>query len=343
MRKALNSILKRYDYEIIKIWRLQYYKNLASNLYEWQKHPQTEPSYKQSELPIGSEEYLQLNNPRLQDLQTRYNSFNSKVTAPLVWTDDLVRPEDILYFRGDNAYVWQLRGANMNIMAYALTTYYVKSIDKLGLLEQVEEDNLFGNFTFHIDNKLISRDLLDSIMEIYFLEKHLNLSDSKDMTVLDIGAGYGRLAHRMTNALPNIKEYLCTDGVAISSFISEYYLRFRGLEDRAKVIPLDRIEKILSNRPVDLAVNIHSFSECKITAIDWWLSLLEKSKVKYLMIVPNSGKHGSELLLTNNGKNFGEIIEKHGYKLMAKDPKYRDPIVQEYAINYTYYYLFELQ
>lgn len=61
------------------------------------------------------------------------------------------------------------------------------------------------------------------------------------------------------------------------------------------------------------------------------------------MIVPNSGKHGGELLLTNDGKDFGEVIEKHGYKLVAKEPKYRDPVVQKYAINPTYHYLFELQ
>ena len=180
-------------------------------------------------------------------------------------------------------------------------------------------------------------------MEIYFLEKHLNLSDLKDLTILDIGAGYGRLAHRMASALPNIKEYLCTDGVAISSFISDYYLRFRGLEDRAKVIPLDRIENTLCYKSVDLAINIHSFSECTISAIDWWMSLLKKSKVKYLMIVPNSGDHGGDHLLTNDGKDFGEVIEKHGYKLAVKNPKYRDPIVQKYAINPTYHYLFQLQ
>lgn len=231
----------------------------------------------------------------------------------------------------------------MNIMAYALTTFYVKSIDNLGLLELLEEDDSFGIFTFRIGNRLMSRDLLDSIMEIYFLEKHLSLSLSKDMTILDIGAGYGRLAHRMVGALPNIQTYLCTDAVAISSFISEYYLRFRGIEGRAKVVPLDEIANTLRDRAVNIAVNIHSFSECRISDIDWWLSLLEKHRVKYLMIVPNSGSHGSERLLTNDGKDFGEVIEKHGYKLAAKDPKYREPVVQKYAVNPTYHYLFELQ
>lgn len=327
--KALNSVLKRCGHQIIGSWQL----------YEWQKYPERyQPSYKQSGLPEGATDYLQQNNPRLQDLQARYAIFNNKVTAPLLWTDAHVRPDHILYFRGDNAYVWQLRGQNMNIMAYALTTFYVKSIDKLRIFEVLEEDEFFGNFTFRIDNRLISRDLLDSIMEIYFLEKHLSLSLSKDMTVLDIGAGYGRLAHRMVSALPNIQNYLCTDAVAVSTFISEYYLRFRGTEGRAKVVPLDEIENMLRNRTVNIALNIHSFPECNLSAIDWWLSLLEEHRVRYLMIVPHY-----ERLLTLDGKDFGEVIENHGYKLVAKDPKYRDPVVQKYAIMPTYHCLFELQ
>jgi hypothetical protein len=227
----------------------------------------------------------------------------------------------------------------MGTISYALTTYYVKSIDHLRLLELLEEDEFFGIFTFRFDNRLISRALLDSIIEIYFLEKHLSLSTSKDMTILDIGAGYGRLAHRMLSALPNIQTYLCTDAVAISTFISSYYLRFRNMEGKAKVVPLDEIQSTLQNRSVNIAVNIHSFSECQISAIDWWLSLLEKSGVKYLMIVPDDAK----LLITTDGKDFSKIIEKHGYKLMAKEPKYRDPGVHEYAVAPVYHYLFELQ
>lgn len=332
LRKALSSLLRRSGYEIID----------SRLLYVWQKLHQTKQSFQHSKLPKGAASYLQQNNPRLTDLQNRYVLCNKEITTPLVWTDAYIRSDDFLYFRGDNAYVWQLRGRNMNILAYALTMYYVKSIDKLGLLDMLEEDDHFGVFTFNIENRLISRDLLDSIMEIYFLEKHLNITLTKDLTVLDIGAGYGRLAHRMVTALPNIQNYFCADAIAISTFISEYYLRFRNLAGRTTVVPLDDIENTLKNGVVNIAVSIHCFSECKISAIDWWLSLLEKYGVRYLMIVPNSLHHGGELLLTIDGKDFGEVVEKHRYKLLAKDPKYGDSVVQKYAICPTYHYLFEL-
>jgi putative sugar O-methyltransferase len=144
----------------------------------------------------------------------------------------------------------------MHETAYALTEFYIRSIDTLGLLEKLSEDGLFGVSTFVLNTKAISRDLLDSILEMYFLEKHLGLFSRQKFNVLDIGAGYGRLAHRMTTAVPGLNAYLCTDGIAVSTFICEYYLSFRELSDGAKVAPLDEVESAIEVQPVDLAINV---------------------------------------------------------------------------------------
>jgi hypothetical protein len=333
-RNVLNKIFMRFNYQLIH----------NSRLHDWQKHDHSGPSYNKSRLPEGAESYLQVSNPALEDLEKRYAEFDKSVTEPLVWKDDLMREEDVLYFRGDNAYVYQRRGSNMGVSNYALSTYYLKSIDEQNLLSKLTEDELFGNYAFTIADMKVSRDLLDSIMEIYFLDKHLQvLTPDKHINVLDIGAGYGRLAHRLLSVAPGVDRYFCADAVAVSTFISDYYLRFRQLQDRASVVPLDEIEGRLENQRIDLAINIHSFSECKIAAIEWWLQLVSKHKVKNLMIVPNSGVHGGQLLLTNDQKDFEKIIEKHGYRLVAKDPKYGDPVVQEFGVNPTFHYLFELQ
>lgn len=332
-RHLLNSYLRNFGYELFS----------SSLLYDWQRDSYLPLSYEESVLPVGAANYLQPNNLRLKSLQDRYANLKSEVSIPLLWKEGHVKPEDLQYFRGNNAYVVQLRKPNLNMMGYALTTFYVKSIDNLGLLQKLEEDEYFGAITFFIDNKKISRDLLDSITEIYFLEKYLNISSLSGPTILDIGAGYGRLAHRMVNVFPNIQNFLCTDAIALSTFISEYYLGFRKLEKSAKVIPLDEIESTLENQNVNVAVNVHSFSECSIPAIDWWLSLLEKYRIKYLMIVPNAMDHGGDLLLTYDRQDIRQVIEKHGYKLIVKEPKFKDPVVQKYAINPTYYYLFELR
>jgi len=47
-------------------------------------------------------------------------------------------------------------------------------------------------------------------------------------------------------------------------------------------------------------------------------------------------------VLTNDGHEILPIVARHGYELMVTEPKYLDPIVQKYALNPTFYYLFEL-
>lgn len=327
MKNVLEGILKRHGHEIIP----------SFVVYDWQRNIPTGAQYKESRLPEGAAAHLRPDNPKLMELCQRYAALTAQSQTAPVWNEGHVRPEDILYFRGDNPYVWQVRGKNMNILGYALSTYYVKSIDTLGLLGRLTEDDAFGNFTHTIDGRVVSRDLLDSIIEIYFLEKHLSVSTARSLTILDIGAGYGRLAWRLMSALPNVERYLCTDGVAVSTFICDYYLRFRNLQTKAQALPFDVVEKSLEDNTIDIAVNVHSFSECDLSSIDGWLSLLERHRVRHLMIVPNS-----PLLQTNEGKNFGDLIDKHGYKLVAREPKYRDPVVQEYGISPSYHYLFAL-
>lgn len=328
LRDALNTVLAPVNHSLVD----------DRMLYDWQKRSfKAQAGFRSSPLPPGAAEYLTISNPRLADLRARYAGFNSAVTSPAVWTDDLVSAEDMMYFRGDNAYVWQVRDRGMNMLSYALTTYYVPSIDPLGLMQKLEEDDSFGVHSFTVGNKLVSRDLLDSISEIYFLERHLKIAGRPNFSVLDIGAGYGRLAHRMATALPNVR-YFCTDAYATSTFLSEYYLRYRGLAGRATVLPLDEVEQGLARESIDIAVNIHSFSECTPSAIEWWISRIAQHNIRYLMIVPNTG----DRLATHEGFDFSTIIEKHGYKLKAKDPKYRDPVVQQYAINPSTYFLFEL-
>ncbi len=301
----LNSFVKRYGLELLP----------ADVVYDWQRLSSPLgglPQSESGELPVGAADYLRSDNPRLLELRARYKMFDSQVTVPSMWTDDHVRPQDILSFRADNAYVWQRRGPNMHETAYALTEFYVRSIDTLGLLEKLSEDGLFGVSTFDFHTKVVSRDLLDSILEMYFLERHLGLFSRQEFNVLDIGAGYGRLAHRMNSAMPGLSAYLCTDGIAVSTFICEYYLCFRELSGGAKVVPLDEVESAIEVQSVDLAINIHSFSECTLAAIDWWLSLLERRGVRYLMVVPHRGRQHKGELLSGDGKDFGTTIESHG-------------------------------
>ncbi|GJL63240.1 MAG: hypothetical protein NPIRA04_18940 [Nitrospirales bacterium] len=309
-------------------------------IYEWQKSPAKGRRYYQgASLPPGAEEYLRYDHPRCRELEERYAKCHPSVIDPIRWKEGHVRHEDVLYFRGDNAYVHQRRGLNMHVLGYALSTYYVKSIDTRGLLGKLGEDDYFGNFTFKIDHQPISRDLLDSICEIYFLSKYLDL---RGMNILDVGAGYGRLAHRLVTASPMVNRYLCADAIAVSTFISEYYVQFRQLQEKVSVVPLDEIEATLQTHSVDLALNIHSFSECRMSVIEYWLSLLVRHNVSYLMIIPNGRGIAGEMMVNKEGQDMKTVIERYGYKLMIEESQYADPVVQQYGMNPSTYYLFRL-
>jgi putative sugar O-methyltransferase len=251
---------------------------------------------------------------------------------------------DLRFFRGDNAYVYQYRDGNIEVN-YVLTALYLQQRDQLGLLRKLKEDGLFGAYTFDLHEDLtLSRDLLDSVVQILFLERQLGISTMPRVNILDIGAGYGRLAHRMTQALGNIGKYLCVDAIAESTFISEYYLRFREAES-AEVVPIFDIQEKLAGISIDLAVNVHSFPECTLASTVWWLELLRKFRVKYLLIIPNSDMHGGTKLMSTekdrSRKDLLPVIESSGYKLKVQEPKFLDPSVQKHGVTPTYHYLFE--
>ena len=159
-------------------------------------------------LPAGAADYLRGDNPYLVELKTAYDRLDVAAAAPSLWIDAFVDDQVSLpHFRGDNAYVWQYRmlksaaDARMYLMMLD-----VESRDELGLLQRMEDDGLFGAWTFQFgDRAPISRDVIDSVGELNYLESQLGLSSKDDLSILDIGAGYGRLAHRATEAFSNLQ------------------------------------------------------------------------------------------------------------------------------------------
>lgn len=320
--RVANYLLRRAGYQVVSIRR-----------------PGGQDAGGASIFPPDARAYLRPGNPRLKQLERDYAIFDRRVTESVQWNSHTVRGHDLLNFRGDNAYVWQVQGGEREVN-YAISARHVESIDNLGLLERLREDGAFGAHSFALGGRAVSRDLLDSVAEIYFLHRHLGIAGKREMRVVDVGAGYGRLAHRMVSALSNVTRYLCTDAIPVSTFISEYYLRFRGIEDRARAVPVTEIESVLGASPVDLAINIHSFSECRVPAVAWWLRVLRDHNVKHLMIVPNAMDHGGTRLLTSRREDLMPLLADFGFEILASEPKYGDPFVQKYGVQPTWHYLF---
>jgi hypothetical protein len=313
----------------------------TSALYPWQLDPPTHGMAGSAELPARASDYLRPDHPRLLELVERYAAVDPRVTIPASWVPGKLSARDLLLYRRDNAFVWQVRGSNANPLSYALTYYYLRSRPERDLLERFDEDGAFGAVTFAVDGREISRDLLDSAGEIEFLRQHAGLGQDA-RTILDIGAGYGRLAHRIAETCGSDVRVFATDAVAASSFVCEHYLNFRG-HRHATAVALDELDSLLATVRVDLAVNVHSFSECTAAAVEWWTERLADHDVPRLMVVPNGAGEAGTRCRLNDGSDMEAIFARFGYRAVVRKERYSDPLLARYGIEPAWLHLFERQ
>ena len=186
----------------------------------------------------------------------------------------------------------------------------------------------------------MSRDLLQSVNELAFLDRALDLAGRERFSVLDIGAGYGRLAHRMTAAHQRLADYCCVDAIPDSTFLSEYYLRHRDC-DRARVVALDELDSALAPGAFDLAVNIHSFSECPYDAVAWWVERLARLELPGVLIVPNEPTDLLSLEADGTRRDYSPLLERAGYRLARREPVIEDAAVRELLELHDHFHLFE--
>ncbi|HKF49514.1 MAG TPA: glycosyltransferase [Terracidiphilus sp.] len=298
-------------------------------------------------LPEGAADYLTSSNAYLQSLIWDYAESASPAMKFTQWSRSFIHSDVPLHaFRGDCAYVWQRRDANLPV-AHLLTAYYLLSCGAGNLLQSMEEDDYFGAYTILMGSgKVISRDLLDSISEISFLERSIGLLSGSISGVIDVGSGYGRLGYRLARACSTLNRILCVDAIPESTFLCDYYLRFRGVADRAHAIPFVNIERALDETRPALAVSIHCLEECSFASTSWWVQLLRRYSVRYIFVVVNPiSIRGDELLsLEPDGsrRDFAAAIRDAGYRLLCRRPKYEDPEVQRFGVSPAYYSLFEL-
>lgn len=292
---------------------------------------------------------------RLAELRRRYAEVQLPVAVHSVWgarrsagriADIGLSGVDLRRFRGHSSYVWDYGGARLEAaqLKYYLFAEAVRANDEAGLLQRLKEDGAFGCATFsYAGIGRVSRDLLDSVAEINFLQRHLKVLDRDDLGVLDIGAGYGRMAHRLLEANPALPAYTCVDAIPESTFLCEFYLRHRGLDSRAEVIPLDEVDAALTADRHGLALNIHSFSECTYAAVEWWLRRIQEMGVRHLMIVPNDEDQFLSTETDHSRRDYAPLLDSLGYSEVAREPVFADENVRELLGVRDSRFLFELR
>lgn len=284
-------------------------------------------------LPPGAAEALRADHPRLQELEARFAALGAHpALAASRWSAERVEAFlDLQRFRGETLITWHYREEErITRLKYFVWARYVADRDPRGLLATLGEDGAFGGWSFAYPGwGRVSRDLLESVTELGFLDRHLGLSAREHFSVLDVGAGYGRLAHRMAAAHPGrLTDYACTDAVPASTFVCEYYLEHRGVAPPARTVPLDEVEA-LAPGSFDLAVNVHSFSECPQAAIAWWLGQLARLGVGHLLLVPNEPEGLLSLEADGSRRSCVGLLAEFGFVLEHREPVVDDPAAAE--------------
>lgn len=155
----------------------------------------------------------------------------------------------------------------------------------------------------------VTRAWLDSNIEIDFLRRNLGDKLSK-MSVLDIGAGYGRLAVSMR---PFVREFICVDGVEISTQICRQYTQ--QFAPSVKVVTKPE----LTGLSIDLAMNIHSWNECSYIQIQDWIQMIVGMDAQYLFFVSHSPfQDRAYEAWSDDGKSFQPLLEQH-FTLVAQE------------------------
>ena len=215
-----------------------------------------------------------------------------------LWSDQHAATIDLENFRGHNQYLEQLDD-------YPYEAMYEWATARGTLPLNHVEDGSFGCKTRVVDGVMVSRDLLDSVAELSFLAE---VYTGQPDRVLDIGAGYGRFAHRLLETSEH-SHIDCTDSILVSLRACERYRQHcRG---RWGIV----YEPAGLGRGYDLAVNIHSWSECTLDEVAWWLDKLVELEVPRIFIVPH---HPDLATWSPNGvlgPSYRPAIETRGYKL----------------------------
>ena len=102
-------------------------------------------------------------------------------------------------------------------------------------------------------------------------------------------------------------------------------------ENKIRVINLYDIQEKTKSLNIDIAVNVHSFPECNINDIEWWINFIYSNKIKYIFYVPNNPDSTPDFIPSNTGESILNLFNKYNYTV-----KYFKNMYSEYNIKYSY-------
>lgn len=164
------------------------------------------------------------------------------------------------------------RWLNQWIFTRMLWRYAIR-IDRMGLLDRLEEP-AFGNpYPIHYRGKLISQDLANSAIELYAMFEGAEIDLEYPLRVCEIGAGYGRNAFVFLTLFPNCS-YTIID-IPPALYVAREYLKAVCPEAKVEFL-LPHEAQGLGAGSFDLLLNISSFHEMIWLQVDAYFGLIDR-------------------------------------------------------------------
>ena len=169
-------------------------------------------------------------------------------------------------------------------------------------LKNIRNQNIGNPPTVNYFNNEISIDYLLSTEEMFFLDDVLK----KSKTVLEIGAGFGRLSHSIIQNFENIDRYIIVDLDEVLDLAKIYMSKVLNEQEFSKIdfISHKSIKELEGNVRIDISINIDSFQEIDESVVLDYLQFISKNS-NYFYTKNAIGKYDPDLVdikLKNNSQ-----------------------------------------
>jgi putative sugar O-methyltransferase len=190
-------------------------------------------------------------------------------------------------------------GGRRRLRIYAfyggLLWQYAELKDRLGCLRKLQEPRLGNPLPVRYRGRLISQDLAFAALELNRIAMHVPIA--KVRRVLEIGAGYGRLAFVIRSLFPHV-EYTIVD-IPPALAVSRTYLdavSVQGTDSGASEIGIRRdgpgrmnflLPEALGQVPdgyYDLVINVSSFDEMSPAEVEAYFRVLDRVSSGWLYL-----------------------------------------------------------
>ena len=187
---------------------------------------------------------------------------------------------DLRHFRsrGANSVIAQFDPSSngpryLRMLVYSLASTFSEANEQR--LRNISNRNLLGEpITVTHNGEAVCLDYLQAVLELAFIDEHMVTNEP--LTVLEIGAGYGRTAHAIACNRP-LAAYWIIDLPGCLSLSKQYLKQVLppDLFNRFHFVPVSEIQKI-KNHHFDLAVNIDSFAEMSRDTVRCYLDVIDQ-------------------------------------------------------------------